>query len=83
MNTLNKNADSKKAPKDIHAAFVLPFFLGPVGMLYSTLRGALIMLLVHLVVGLSTMGFGLIFTWPIGMVWTIKAAGDWNSNNNI
>lgn len=79
MNTLNNRDDSKKTPKDIHAALVLPFFLGPVGMLYSTFRGALVMLLVHLVVGLPTMGFGLIFTWPIGMLWTIHAAGEWNS----
>jgi hypothetical protein len=35
-----------QAPKSVAVAFLLTFFFGPLGMLYSTVKGALIMLFV-------------------------------------
>ena len=38
----------------------------------------MVMMIVSGVVGLLTYGFGLIFTWPICMIWAAIAAGSHN-----
>lgn len=55
-------------------AALLGCLFGPLGLLYSTTKGALIMFAVNIVVGLVTLGFGLFLTWPICGVWGYKAA---------
>ena len=45
--------------------FLLTFLFGPLGLLYSTVIGAIIMILVAIVLGLLTFGFGFFFAWPI------------------
>lgn len=64
--------------KSIGVAIVLTVLFGPVGMLYSTVPGALIMIVVSAVVGIFTLGFGLLFTWPICIVWGVMAANAYN-----
>ncbi|NUQ12988.1 MAG: hypothetical protein HUU26_11805 [Gemmatimonadaceae bacterium] len=64
--------------KSIGVAIVLTVLFGPVGMLYSTVPGALIMMIVSAVVGIFTLGFGLLFTWPICIVWGVMAANAYN-----
>jgi hypothetical protein len=63
-----------KPPKSAGLAFVLSFLFGPLGMIYSTPIGALVMFLVNLVVIPLTFGFGLLITWPIGIIWAVIAA---------
>ena len=68
--------------KSVGVALVLTFFLGPVGMFYSTVLGALVMLCVlvfgGMVVGLLTFGFGWLIWWPfvwvVSMIWGCVAA---------
>jgi hypothetical protein len=55
-------------------AFLLAFLFGPLGMLYTTVGGALIMLVIALVVSLATAGLGLILVWPICIIWSVLAA---------
>ncbi len=59
--------------KNIGVAFMLAFFFGPLGMLYSTIVGGIIMLIVSVIVALITLGFGLVATWPICIVWAVIA----------
>jgi hypothetical protein len=47
-------------------------------MLYSTVPGALVMLLISIVLGALTMGISLFITWPICMVWAAIAAQNHN-----
>jgi len=61
-------------PKSVGLAAVLAFFFGPLGMLYSTVLGAVVMFAVELVVGVATLGLGLFFTWPLCMIWAVVAA---------
>lgn len=56
--------------KSVGLAVLLAFFFGPLGMLYSTVAGAILFLLIDIV----TLGFGLILTWPLGMLWAGLAA---------
>ncbi len=63
-------------PKSVGLAIVLAFFFGPLGMLYSTITGALVMFLANLVSIPLTVGFSMLLTWPIGIVWAAVAAGN-------
>jgi len=60
--------------KSTMVAVILSLFFGPLGMRYSTVLGGIIMLIISIVVGLFTLGFGLIFTWPICVIWAALAA---------
>ncbi|MFH1749117.1 MAG: hypothetical protein ABIG44_18960 [Planctomycetota bacterium] len=59
-------------------AILLTILFGPIGMLYSTILGAIVMFLVSLVVGILTLGLGLLFTWPICILWAALAASGYN-----
>ena len=67
-----------QGPKSAVLAFVLTFFFGPIGMLYSTVVGALVMFLVGLVVVPLTFGLALPLLWPIQLVWAVVAANNAN-----
>jgi hypothetical protein len=60
--------------KDPTTAALLGFFLGPLGLLYSTLPGAAIMFGASVVVGLLTFGLGLFVLWPVSAVVGYRAA---------
>ena len=67
-----------KSTKNVGLAAVLGFFFGPLGMCYATLKGALIMFLVNIVIGIFTLGFGVFLTWPICAIWAYMAAKKYN-----
>ena len=64
--------------KSVGVAIVLTFLLGPLGMLYSTVLGGLVMLVVSAVVGILTLGFGLVVTHPLCILWAAIAAHSHN-----
>jgi len=66
--------------KSVGLAILLTFLFGPLGMLYSTVSGALIMLVISTIVGIFTFGIGLLLTWPICIIWAAVAA---NSSKNV
>jgi hypothetical protein len=59
--------------KSVGIALLLSFLFGPIGMLYSTVIGALVMFIANVVALLLTAGLGLLLTWPIGMAWAAVA----------
>lgn len=68
-----------KSPKSMGIGIALTLFFGPLGMFYSTISGALVMIVINVVVGLLTFGVGLLVTWPIGLIWTIVAIKNYNN----
>ncbi len=60
--------------KSVVVSLVLTFFFGPFGMLYSTLTGAIIMLVLYLALGIPTLGWALAGLHPIAMIWGAWAA---------
>lgn len=66
-----------KSTKSVGIAILLAF-MGPIGMFYSTIIGGIVMLIVALFVGFSTFGLGLIFIWPICIIWSAMAAISYN-----
>lgn len=65
--------------KSIAVSLVLTFFFGPLGMLYSTVLGFVVMFVVNLVVLPITLGIGIVLTWPACMLWAALAASDHNT----
>jgi hypothetical protein len=68
------------ASKSVAVAIILAFFFGPLGMLYATVAGFLVMFLIN-VLGLCTgsIFFVLPVTWVLGIIWAAIAAAQWNS----
>jgi hypothetical protein len=71
--------------KSVGIAILLTILFGPLGMLYSTVPGALIMMGVNASIfflSICTGGLGAIlflFTWPICVVWGAVAASSYNA----
>jgi hypothetical protein len=64
--------------KSVGLAVLLAVLFGPLGLLYSTVSGAIVMFLVNLLIGLFTFGIGLVFTWPLCGVWAYFATKSYN-----
>ncbi len=64
--------------KSVGISLLLTFIFGSVGLFYSTVLGAIIMLIIEAIIGFMTFGFGLIFTHPICMIWGAIAVNSYN-----
>ena len=60
--------------KSVGIALLLSLLFGPLGMLYSTVIGALVMFVANVLAFVLTAGLGLLLTWPIGAAWAAVAA---------
>ena len=60
--------------KSIVLSLVLTFFFGPFGMLYSTVTGAIVMLILYVALGIPTLGWALAGLHPLAMIWGAWAA---------
>lgn len=65
--------------KNVAVAALLGFFFGPIGMIYATGIGALVMFGVNIVIGIVTFGFGLFLSWPVCAIWAGVAASNHNA----
>jgi len=65
--------------KSVGVAIMLTLFFGPLGMLYSTIAGAIVMFIATLLALLLTAGLGLFVTWPVGVIWSAVAASSYNT----
>lgn len=59
--------------KSTGLSIALTFLFGPLGMLYSTVSGAIIMCIASAIVAFLTLGLGLLLTWPICIIWGYRA----------
>src|SRR4051795_2137743 len=64
--------------KNVGLAVLLAFLFGPLGMLYATIAGGIVMFFVNIVVAALTLGLGLFVTIPLGMLWAGLAASSHN-----
>ena len=64
--------------KSVAAAIVLSIFFGPLGMLYSTVSGGLIMFFVGGFVTVITFGLAGLLVWPGSVLWAALAANTHN-----
>jgi hypothetical protein len=78
-----------REPKSMAVAVLLALFFGPLGLLYASVLGGLIMLginLVILVIGTLTFGIGYFLfpiTWLICVIWAIVAVQKDNASTTV
>ncbi|HYH79622.1 MAG TPA: hypothetical protein VEX86_07485 [Longimicrobium sp.] len=61
-------------PTNIRTAVLLALFLGPLGLFYASIPGALFCLFLLVVLGLFTVGIGIIPVWLLSVLWAYLAA---------
>ena len=69
--------------KSIILSLVLTSFLGPFGMIYSTVVGAIVMGALYLVLGILTAGMALIVLHPLCIIWGVWATHRDNVNAGL
>ena len=67
-----------RSTKSVGIGLLLTFIFGPIGMLYATVWGGFIMMVVNLLIGIPTLGLGLLLTWPIQLIWVAVSIRSYN-----
>lgn len=60
--------------KSVGLAFILAFLFGPLGLLYASIVGGILMFFITIAIGIVTFGFGLVIPWIICIFWAVIAA---------
>lgn len=68
------------AQKSTGVAILLAFFFGPLGLLYATTSGAIIMFLVNLVLFFILPVVGMVIGWIACIIWAAVAVGQTNAD---
>lgn len=66
--------------KNMVASILLSLIFGPLGLLYASVTGGIVMLLISIVVAIFTLGLGLLITFPICIIWAVIATNTYNEN---
>lgn len=67
--------------KSTGTAFLLTFLFGPLGLMYVTPLGGIIMFILTIFFGLITLGLGFFIGWLGSILWAVIAAG--NSKDSV
>lgn len=63
-----------KPEKSVPAALVLTFLFGPLGLLYASVWGGIILILTAIVTLPLTAGLAALILWPASLIWAVLAA---------
>jgi len=63
-----------RSPTNVRTAVLLALFLGPLGLFYTSVGGALFCLFLLVVLGLFTVGMGVIPVWLLTVLWAYLSA---------
>lgn len=58
-----------RSPKSVGLSLILTILFGPLGMLYANIVHGIIMIVLAFIIGVITLGFGAVITWPISIIW--------------
>jgi hypothetical protein len=80
MANSNKRKISISVPqKSVPLAIVLTIIFGPLGLLYVSILGAIVMFVVTLIISFFIFGLGFLFTWPVCVIWAYLSVKKYNS----
>ncbi len=68
-----------RAQKNVGVAIILAILFGPLGLLYASVTGGMLMFVLSVVVAIATMGVGLLLTWLLCIPWAYIAATGYNA----
>lgn len=60
--------------KSVPAALVLAFLFGPLGLLYASVWGGIILIITAILTLPLTAGLAALVLWPVSMIWAAMAA---------
>lgn len=63
-----------RPPRSVRKAVLLAVLFGPLGLFYVSTVSGVLMTFITLVAGFFTVGVGLLFAWPVCVVWAYIAA---------
>ncbi len=75
-----KQQNLQTKQKSVGVAFLLAFLFGPLGLLYASVVGGIVMFIFGILIAIVTLGFGLIIVWIGCIVWAIIAANNVNKS---
>ena len=64
-----------KDSKSVALAFILAFFFGPLGLLYASVLGGIIMIILSVIMFIFLPIVGAVIAWVISLIWAVVAAG--------
>ena len=64
--------------KSMGIALILTIMFGPLGLLYASVGGGLLLIVFGLVVGFFTLGVGAVLAWGLSIIWAIFAVAGHN-----
>ena len=59
--------------KSMGTALLLAALFGPFGLLYASVLGGVVMLILTIVLAIFTFGLSIFLTWPVTMIWAAVA----------
>jgi len=65
--------------KSAGVAFILAFFFGPLGLLYASVTGGIVMFIFGVLISIITLGLGLVVVWIACIIWAVIAVNNTNS----
>lgn len=80
LNETQKIVIVSSGEKSMVASILLSLIFGPLGLLYASVTGGIVMLLISIVVAIFTLGLGLLITFPICIIWAVIATNTYNEN---
>lgn len=69
-----------RQPKSVRLAVGLALLLGPLGLFYTSTAAGLFTLFLAMVLGLFTVGIGLIPVWMLCVMWAYIGTQHWNAH---
>lgn len=66
-------------PKSMGVTLILTILFGPLGLLYASVAGGLILIVFGVVVGLFTLGIGAVLAWVLSIIWGMIAVRNHNA----
>jgi hypothetical protein len=63
-----------REPKNVRTALLLAAFLGPLGLFYASILGGIFCTFLLIVLGLFTVGLGILPVWAVSLLWAYLAA---------
>lgn len=61
-------------PRSVVAAFFLALLFGPLGLLYASVAGGIILIIAAMILVPLTFGIAGLVIWPVSIVWAVIAA---------
>ena len=75
---MNMNEKLRLPFKSVAGALLFSVLLGPIGLLYSSFRGGVIMIILGFIVACAKYPVPIVMVWLISCIWSVAAVNKYN-----